>query len=94
MQDGFSESFCEKLQGLATVNGGLMLDDVHKSSDGTQKLVFRVCPPFSNILLVNLIPAAFPSLIPLQPTVYHKENNCGELLVLLGKGGVLARWQG
>jgi len=38
----FGRAFRDKVEPLATVDGGLELADVHEASDGTRKLVFRV----------------------------------------------------
>ncbi|GMH41777.1 hypothetical protein BSKO_09687 [Bryopsis sp. KO-2023] len=56
-QDGFSGAFIDKVQNLATVEGGLRLIDVHQSLDGTQKLVFEVGNDGSRVETV-LIPVS------------------------------------
>lgn len=42
IQNGFSESFSTKFNELATLDGGLSLEEQHTASDGTRKLVFKV----------------------------------------------------
>jgi hypothetical protein len=41
-QNGFSKAFCEKAQSIATLDGGLQLQQVVKAQDGTTKLVFQL----------------------------------------------------
>lgn len=43
IQGGFSKAFCKKVEDIATLNGGLSLEEVYNSQDGTQKLIFKVC---------------------------------------------------
>jgi adenine C2-methylase RlmN of 23S rRNA A2503 and tRNA A37 len=39
-QNGFGQSFLDKVAGRVTCAGGLHLQSVHKAADGTQKLLF------------------------------------------------------
>ncbi|KAI7844767.1 hypothetical protein COHA_001649 [Chlorella ohadii] len=42
VQSGFSRAFREKCAGLATIDGGLLLQSIHSAADGTRKMVFKV----------------------------------------------------
>eukprot|EP00884_Botryococcus_braunii_P008317 jgi/Botrbrau1/17487/Bobra.0054s0070.1 len=42
LQDGFGSAFVEKASELATLDGGLRLQSIHRASDGTQKMVFNL----------------------------------------------------
>jgi 23S rRNA (adenine2503-C2)-methyltransferase len=41
-QNGFSQRFIDKAQQLASVDGGLLLEQVAAAKDGTMKLVFKL----------------------------------------------------
>lgn len=41
-QSGLSAAFCDKAEALASVDGGLLLEQVVGAQDGTKKLVFRL----------------------------------------------------
>lgn len=41
-QSGLSAAFADKAQGLASVDGGLLLEQVVAAQDGTKKLVFKL----------------------------------------------------
>jgi len=41
-QNGLSAAFCSKVEQLASVDGGLLLEQVAAAQDGTKKLVFRL----------------------------------------------------
>lgn len=41
-QGGLSSAFCDKVQQQASVNGGLLLEEVVTAQDGTRKLVLRL----------------------------------------------------
>ncbi len=42
MQNGFSPAFCEKIRGVATMDGGMQLASVAAARDGTRKCVFKL----------------------------------------------------
>lgn len=42
VQNGFSAAFRAKVAPLASMDGGMELEEVYASQDGTRKLVFRV----------------------------------------------------
>lgn len=42
VQNGFSNSFRDKFNSVATMDGGIVLEEQHTASDGTRKLVFKV----------------------------------------------------
>lgn len=41
-QGGLSAAFCAKAEQLASVDGGLLLEEVVTAQDGTRKLVFKL----------------------------------------------------
>lgn len=41
-QNGFSAAFLDKVRGLATVDGGLLLQSIYTAADGTRKMVFKL----------------------------------------------------
>lgn len=41
-QSGLSAAFCDKAEPLASVDGGLLLEQVVSAQDGTKKLVFKL----------------------------------------------------
>lgn len=42
VQNGFSNSFIERFNGIATIDGGIELVGIHSASDGTRKLIFKL----------------------------------------------------
>lgn len=58
VQNGFSDSFRDKVRNISTFHGGLEIQDLFQASDGTRKLVFRstVGPTAGGLVETVIIP--------------------------------------